>query len=324
MVENMKVVALEIKNIGEDINLNMFNDFGEFETYVTSTPDQIADRCKDADAIIVNKLPINESTVGSCENLKVVLITATGYDNLDVPYLKSRGIAVCNVKGYSTDSVVQHTFALLFYIYEKLRAYDDFVKDGKYAEHDIFTYFGEPFFELKGKVWGIVGLGEIGRGVARIAQAFGCEVVYYSTSGRNSNNDFEQVSFDTLLEISDIISIHAPLNEKTKFLFDKEAFKKMKKSAVLINVGRGPIVNDRDLTDALKSGEIAAAGLDVLEKEPMSKESPYFEITDSRKLFITPHIAWATKEARERLMNETYYNLKAIIDKAEPRNRLDL
>lgn len=323
-MSGMKVVALEIKNIGEDINLNMFKDFGEFETYVTSTPDQIAERCKDAEAIIVNKLPINESTVGSCENLKVVLITATGYDNLDVPYLKSRGIAVCNVKGYSTDSVVQHTFALLFYIYEKLRAYDDFVKDGKYAEHDIFTYFGEPFFELKGKVWGIVGLGEIGRGVAKIAQAFGCEVVYYSTSGRNSNNDFEQVSFEKLLEISDIISIHAPLNEKTKFLFDKEAFKKMKKSAVLINVGRGPIINDRDLTDALKSGEIAAAGLDVLEKEPMSKESPYFEITDSRKLFITPHIAWATKEARERLMKETYYNLKAIIDKTEPRNRLDL
>lgn len=320
----MKIVALEIKSIGEDINLEKFKDFGEFEAYYKSEPEEIAEKAKDADVIIVNKLPVNEATVGTLENLKVVLITATGFDNLDVSYLKSRGIAVCNVKGYSTDSVVQHTFALLFYVYEKLRAYDDFVKSGDYAKYDSFTYFGEHFFELKGKVWGIVGLGEIGRGVAKIAQAFGCEVVYYSTSGRNSNNDFEQVDFDTLLKISDIISIHAPLNDKTRYLFDAEAFKKMKKSAVLINVGRGPIINDRDLTDALKNDEIAAAGLDVLEKEPMATDSPYFEITDSRKLYITPHIAWATREARERLMMETYYNLKAIVDKEEPRNRLDL
>lgn len=320
----MKVVALEIKNVGEDVNTNMFNQFGEFKSYLTSTKDQIAERCKDADVIIINKLPINESTVGTLDNLKAVLVTATGYDNLDLPYLKSRGIAVCNVKGYSTDSVVQHTFAMLFYVYEKLRAYDDFVKNGEYSKIDIFTYFGEPFYELKGKVWGIVGLGEIGRGVARIAKAFGCEVVYYSTSGRNSNSEFERVELDELLKISDIISIHAPLNENTKYLFDKEAFGKMKKSAVLINVGRGPIINDRDLTDALKNDEIAAAALDVLEKEPMSADSPYYEIKDSRKLFITPHIAWATKEARQRLMMETYKNLEAIVNKTEPRNRLDL
>lgn len=320
----MKIVALEIKNIGEDVALDQFYEFGEFETYLNSTPDQISERCQGADVIIVNKLPINEKTIGNVDSLKVVLITATGFDNLDIPYLKSRGIKVCNVKGYSTDSVAQHTFALLFYVYEKLRAYDDFVKSGDYSKHDIFTFFDESFGELKGKVWGIVGLGEIGRSVAKIASAFGCEVVYYSTSGRNSNNDYEQVDFETLLKISDIISIHAPLNEKTKYLFNAEAFKKMKKSAVLINVGRGPIVNDRDLTDALKNDEIAAAALDVLEKEPMAADSPYFEIQDSRKLYITPHIAWATREARNRLMRETYYNLKAIVNNEDPRNRLDL
>lgn len=320
----MKIVALEIKNIGEDVALNQFKEFGEFVTYTTSTKEQMSERCQGADVIIVNKLPVNEQTIGSIDTLKIVLITATGFDNLDLPYLKSRGIKVCNVKGYSTDSVAQHTFALLFYVYEKLRAYDDFVKSGDFTRHDIFTYFNEPFFELKGKVWGIVGLGEIGRSVAKIAQAFGCEVVYYSTSGRNSNNDFEQVDFDTLLEISDIISIHAPLNEKTKYLFNAKAFKKMKKTAVLINVGRGPIINERDLTDALKNDEIAAAALDVLEKEPMDPNSPFLEITDSRKLFITPHIAWATREARNRLMMEVYYNLKAIVDGSEPRNRLDL
>ena len=320
----MKIVALEIKNVGEDISLERFNEFGELVTYMNSKPEEMAERCSGADVIIVNKLPVNENTIGSVDTLKIVLTTATGYDNIDVAFLKSRGVKVCNVKGYSTDSVAQHTFALLFYVYEKLRSYDDFVKSGEYSKHDIFTYFDEPFSELSGKVWGIVGLGEIGKRVAKIATAFGCEVVYYSTSGRNSNNDYEQVDFETLLKISDIISVHAPLNEKTKYLFNADAFKKMKKTAVFINVGRGPIVNDRDLTDALKADEIAAAAIDVLEKEPMDPNSPYFEITDSRKLFITPHIAWATQEARERLVAETYYNLKAIVDNAEPRNRIDL
>lgn len=320
----MKIVALEIKNVGKDISLERFNEFGELVTYMNSKPEEMAERCSGADVIIVNKLPVNENTIGSVDTLKIVLTTATGYDNIDVAFLKSRGVKVCNVKGYSTDSVAQHTFALLFYVYEKLRSYDDFVKSGEYSKHDIFTYFDEPFSELSGKVWGIVGLGEIGKRVAKIATAFGCEVVYYSTSGRNSNNDYEQVDFETLLKISDIISVHAPLNEKTKYLFNADAFKKMKKTAVFINVGRGPIVNDRDLTDALKSDEIAAAAIDVLEKEPMDPNSPYFEITDSRKLFITPHIAWATQEARERLVAETYYNLKAIVDNAEPRNRIDL
>lgn len=320
----MKIVALEIKNVGKDISLERFNEFGELVTYMNSKPEEMAERCSGADVIIVNKLPVNENTIGSVDTLKIVLTTATGYDNIDVAFLKSRGVKVCNVKGYSTDSVAQHTFALLFYVYEKLRSYDDFVKSGEYSRHDIFTYFDEPFSELNGKVWGIVGLGEIGKRVAKIATAFGCEVVYYSTSGRNSNNDYEQVDFETLLKISDIISVHAPLNEKTKYLFNADAFKKMKKTAVFINVGRGPIVNDRDLTDALKADEIAAAAIDVLEKEPMDPNSPYFEITDSRKLFITPHIAWATQEARERLVAETYYNLKAIVDNAEPRNRIDL
>lgn len=320
----MKIVALEIKNVGKDISLERFNEFGELVTYMNSKPEEMAERCSGADVIIVNKLPVNENTIGSVDTLKIVLTTATGYDNIDVAFLKSRGVKVCNVKGYSTDSVAQHTFALLFYVYEKLRSYDDFVKSGEYSRHDIFTYFDEPFSELNGKVWGIVGLGEIGKRVAKIATAFGCEVVYYSTSGRNSNNDYEQVDFETLLKISDIISVHAPLNEKTKYLFNADAFKKMKKTAVFINVGRGPIVNDRDLTDALKADEIAAAAIDVLEKEPMDPNSPYFEITDSRKLFITPHIAWATQESRERLVAETYYNLKAIVDNAEPRNRIDL
>lgn len=320
----MKIVALELQNIGSDVDFSQFNKLGEFIQYDLSSVDEIEPRCKDADAIIINKLPINESTIANLNNLKIVLITATGKDNVDVEYCKKRGIAVCNVKGYSTDSVVQHTFALYFYISENLRHYDDYVKDGKYAESPIFTYFGKTFFELKDKVWGVVGLGDIGRRVADVAKAFGCKVVYYSTSGKNSNSDYERVSFDELLEKADVISIHAPLTDATRNLFDSNAFKKMKKSAYLINVGRGPIVNEDDLVEALLNDEIKGAGLDVIRKEPMEKDSPLFKIKDSGKLFVTPHIAWATYEARTRLMDEVYLNLEAFINDGEKRNRVDL
>lgn len=232
-----------------------------------------------------------------------------------------KNIAVTNVKSYSTDSVVQHTFALLFYVYEKLRHYDDFVKQGKYSDYGCFTYFGERFAQLSGKTWGIIGLGEIGRKVADIAKAFGCHVVYYSTSGKNSNPDYERAEFDELLRISDIISIHAPLNDRTQNLMNRAAFEKMKPEAVLINVGRGLIVNEADLLWALNENKIAAAGLDVLSVEPMRKDNPLYGYRDSNRLIITPHIAWATNEARKRLVDEAYLNLEAFICGKE-RNRV--
>lgn len=320
----MKIVALEIKNIGDDVDVSKFNELGEFVQYRNSTVEEISEKCKDADAIIINKLPINEATIGTLEKLKIVLITATGTDNVDIEYCKKRGIAVCNVKGYSTDSVVQHTFALMFYLCENLKHYDEYVKSGEYCRSDMFTYFGKIFLELKNKVWGIVGLGEIGRGVAKVAEAFGCKVVYYSTSGKNSTNDYKRVSFDELLEQSDIISIHSPLTDATRGLFNSEAFKKMKDSAYLINVGRGPIIVEEDLANAIENGDIAGAALDVICKEPMDENSPLLRIKDSGKLFITPHIAWATFEARTRLMDEVYLNLKAYVNGTEARNRVDL
>ena len=253
--------------------------------------------------------------------LKYIGINATGTNNIDLEYAAKKNIAVTNVKSYSTDSVVQHTFALLFYVYEKLRHYDDFVKDGKYCEYGCFTYFGQHFEELAGKTWGIIGLGEIGRRVADIAKAFGCHVIYYSTSGKNSNPDYERVVFDELLERSDIISIHAPLNDRTENLMDRQAFGRMKSNAVLINVGRGPIVNENDLLWALNENKIAAAGLDVISVEPMRKDNPLYGYKDSSRLIITPHIAWATNEARQRLVDEAYLNLEAFID-GEERNRV--
>ena len=310
----MKIVALEMMSIGEDINVSAFNDFGEFITYQLTYPDEIYDRASDADVIIVNKLPINESTIADLTNLKLVLITATGTDNIDKDYCKSRGIQVRNVKGYSSPAVVQHTFASLFYVLEKLNFYDNYVKNGDYVKSPIFCNLDQKFWELSGKTWGIVGLGAIGRGVADIAKAFGCKVIYYSTSGRNANPDYERVELDELLSQSDIVSIHAPLTAQTKGLFNKDAFTKMKKSAYLVNVGRGPIVDEEALVWALNNDEIAGAALDVISKEPMAADNPLLEIKDSNKLIVTPHIAWATVEARQRLMDLVVENLKSYLD----------
>lgn len=304
-----KIVMLERDNVGADIDLSYFENLGELTIYGTTDYNQVVERIGDAEVLVINKIPMNEATLKDAKNVKLICVTATGTDNVDMDYCESRGISVKNVRSYSTESVVQHTFAMLFYLYEKLRFYDDYVKNGEYVKCPRFTYFGEEFHELSGKTWGIVGLGEIGARVADIARAFGCKVIYYSTSGRNNNDCYERVDFDTLLMQSDIISIHAPLNEQTKHLFTYDAFVKMKTTAYLINVGRGPIVKEGDLCKALNENLIAGAGLDVLEKEPMAADNPLLSIKDSRKLLITPHIAWATTEARGRLMENVYRNI---------------
>lgn len=299
---NMKLVFLDTKTIGEDIDLSAYDALGEVVKYGFSTLEEIPERVKDADVLIVNKIAINEQTIGTAKNLKLVCVTATGTNNLDKEYLKKRGIAWRNVAGYSTESVTQHTFALLFYLLEKIRYYDDYVKDEKYINDTVFTHFAEHFNEVNRKTWGIIGLGTIGRRVADIAKAFGARVIYYSASGSPAQEGYEQVDFETLLATSDIVSVHAPLNEYTKDLMDREAFAKMKKTAIFLNLGRGPIVVEQDLYEALETGEIAAAGLDVLCEEPMSETNPLAKIKDSKKLIITPHIAWASVEARNRLM----------------------
>ena len=261
----MKIVFLDAKSIGEDIDLSGFDRIGEVVKYDFSTPEEAGERTKDADVIILNKVVIDEKSIGEAEHLKLVCVTATGTNNLDKAYLDARGIAWRNVAGYSTESVAQHTFALLFYLLEKLRYYDDYVKTEKYIGDTIFTHFANRFHELSGMTWGVIGLGAIGRRVADIAKAFGCHVIYYSTSGKNSQPGYERVDFETLLKESDIVSVHAPLDENTKGLMNRDAFAKMKKNAIFLNLGRGPIVNEADLAEALELGVIAAAGLDVLE-----------------------------------------------------------
>ncbi len=309
----MKIVFLDRKSIGEDIDLKSFEDFGEVITYDYSSVEEAAIRTKDADIIVLNKVPVNEKTIGNAQNLKLVCVTATGTNNLDKEYLAAKGIEWRNVAGYSTEAVAQHTLALLFYLYEHLSYYDNYVKSEKYVNDTLFTHFDMHFNEINGKTWGIIGLGAIGKRVAEIATCLGANVIYYSTSGNNHDSEYKEVDFDTLLATSDVISIHAPLNENTLNMIDKVALNKMKKSAILINVGRGPIINEQDLADALNNNVIAGAGLDVLDVEPMSETNPLRGIKDSNKLIITPHIAWAAVEARQRLMEIIHQQIKDFL-----------
>ena len=298
----MKIVFLDAKTLGDDIDYTPFEQLGEVVKYPFTSSEEVPERAADADVLIVNKVLVNESTIGAAQKLKLVCVTATGTNNLDKDYLAARGIEWRNVAGYSTESVAQHTFAILFYLMENLRYYDDYVKEGRYINDRIFTHFGKTFHELNGMTWGILGLGAIGRRVADIAGLFGARVIYYSASGAPAQEGYHQVDFDTLLRESDILSIHAPLNEYTEGIMDAEAFRRMKPEAILLNLGRGPIIREADLADALNRGEIKAAGLDVLCAEPMAEDSPFLAFRDQSRLFITPHIAWATVEARQRLM----------------------
>lgn len=309
----MKIVLLERNSLGKDVDLSALNRLGEVVSYGRSTVEDTPGKVKDADIIIVNKIRMNEETLKEARNLKMIAITATGYNMIDKAYTDSRGIAVANVAGYSTDSVAQHTFALALYLVNQMAYYDQYVKSGEYIKSDIFSHFDKKIYELAGKTWGIIGMGAIGQKVAQIAQLFGCRVIYYSTSGKNRSQGYECVELDTLLAQSDILSIHAPLNEATENLITREKLAKMKSSAILINVARGPIVNEADLAEALREGRIAGAGLDVLSAEPMRADNPLCAIGDSGRLVITPHIAWATSEARQRVVDEVYFNIEAFL-----------
>lgn len=309
----MKIVVLEKMSLGLDIDISFFEEFGEVTYYDHTGVNEIADRIAEADIVIANKAPLNESTLQGAKNVKIICETATGYNNVDLAYCEKRGIRVTNAVGYSTPIVAQHTFAMALYLLEKLPVYDTYVKNGDYEKAPMFTCFEPYFTELEGKTWGIIGLGNIGRKVAEIAKVFGCRVIFYSASGKNDTTDFERVDFDTLLAESDILSLHCPLTDRTQNLMNAEAFAKMKNTAILINVARGPVVDEQALFDALTSGQIAAAGLDVLVKEPIAADNPLAKIKDSTKLLITPHMAWASREARMRCAKEVYLNIKSFL-----------
>ncbi len=316
----MKTVMLERMSVGKDVEVSCFNALGDFTAYdISRGTEEIAERVKDADAVIANKAPINEDTLKDAPNIKYVGELATGFDNVDLEYCKRRGIRVTNVRDYSTAMVAQHTFMLALALTQKIVHYDRYVKSGSYAAQQGFSNFDIPFIELDDKTWGIVGLGNIGSRVARIAEAFGCNVITHSITGRQHDAKYEQVDKDALLARSDILSLHCPLSDLSRYFIDGEALKKMKKTAILINVARGPVVDSKALYEALENNEIAGAGLDVLEQEPIAADDPLGKIKDSNKLIITPHLAWASVEARMRCVDEAFLNLQAFIN-GEKRN----
>ena len=316
-----KIVVLDSITLG-NVDFNKLNEFGEVTLYEKTEPKDVTERIKNANIVLTNKVVLNKDNLKDAKELEIICETATGFNNIDIKYAKERNIAVTNVAGYSTPTVAQHTFATLLHLYDKISYYDEFVKSGAYAKSGMFTNLDKPFHDIEGKKWGIIGLGAIGRKVAKIADAFGCEVVYYSTSGKNNNSDYKRVELDELLSECDIISIHAPLNENTQGLFNYENLKKMKSSSILINMGRGPIVVDEDLAKAIDEEIIAGAALDVFCEEPMKEESPLLRVSNKERLVLTPHIAWASVEARERLFNDVIENLKAFY-RGEKRNRVE-
>lgn len=315
---NIKIIFLDSQSLGEDIDLTALNQFGRVTIYSKTKADQIVERIKDATIVLTNKCVLTKDILQQVD-VQLICITATGTNNVDLDYCHEHNITVCNVSGYSTHSVAQHTFALLLTLYNQIHYYHTYVENGKYCQSEMFCHLGKNFPELYGKTWGIVGLGAIGKEVAQIAKSFGCQVIFYSTSGKNQNNDFKRVDLETLLKESDIISIHAPLTKQTKELFNKEVIEKMKNTAYLINVGRGGIVDEKALADALNSNQLAGAALDVFEIEPMVKDNPLLQIKNPEKLLMTPHVAWATMEARDRLFKDVCLNIEGYL-KGELRN----
>jgi glycerate dehydrogenase len=304
----LKIVFLDAATMG-DVSFEPISRLGELVCYDSSTPDEALERVKDCDVLIINKVLVTPSLIDAAENLKLICESATGVNNIDLDYAAEKGIPVKNAVGYSTDSVVQATFMHILSLVGKAPYYDNCVKSGKYSHLGMFTDVSVNWWELRGKKMGIVGLGNIGKRVAKIADAFGMQVSYYSTSGTSHSQDYPSVPLEQLLRESDVVSVHAPLNEKTVGLIGKDQLQMMKPSAYLINMGRGGIVVEQDLADAVDAGVISGAGLDVFAKEPLPSDSCFLTMSHLERMSLAPHVAWASNEARERLVGMIAENI---------------
>lgn len=305
----MKIVILDSETVsrGGDVSLNGITSLGESTVYGYTPNEQVADKIGDADAVICNKCLITREVFESCPNLKYVGLFATGYNNVDLEAANSHGAAVCNVPAYSTNSVAQHTFALILNHFNKIREYADTVDNGDWVNYKLFTYFYIPTYELNGMTIGIIGYGDIGRRVAEIAEVFGMNVLTYTRSPEKVTGSAKAVSLDELLRSSDVVTMHCPLNEGTREMINKEALAKMKPTAYFVNTARGGVMNEQDLADALNNDVIAGAGIDVLTLEPMREDCP---LRKAKNCTITPHIAWAPRQTRERLLKVVAENLR--------------
>ncbi|WP_375724707.1 D-2-hydroxyacid dehydrogenase [Arcobacter sp. KX21116] len=309
----MKIVILDRATLGSDINIDIFKEFGEVVSYDKTSASESKERTKDADIVITNKVVLGKEQMDD-SSIKLICITATGTDNVDLEYAKSKNIEVKNVAGYSTSSVVQVTFGMIFYFIQKLNHYQDSLNNGNWGKVPAFNDADDIFFELDKKRVGIIGFGDIGVDLAKKVEAFGCEVVYYSTSGKNSNSDYKRVELDELLQSCDIISVHAPLNENTRNLLTYENMKNIKEGAILLNLGRGGIINENDLAKIIDEEKIYC-GIDVFAKEPIERTNPLLKVVNKERLLLTPHIGWGSSESRNRLMKKVAQNIKDFLNK---------
>ncbi len=306
----MKIVLLDTLTFGET-DLSGFDALGDVVVYQTTAQSEVLERVRESDVIVTNKVVITSEHMDYCPSLKLICVAATGMNNVDLEAASKRDIKVKNVAGYSTDSVIQHTFSMLFYLMGHSRYYDEVVKNGTYSKSPIFTDVSKPFFEIKGKKWGIIGLGAIGRGVAKIADVFGAEICYYSTSGKNHSQNFSRVELKYLLSSCDIISVHCPLNEKTNNLLDYKALQSIKEGTIVLNLGRGGIINEDAIAKIIDEKNISFA-LDVLTKEPIAQNHALLAVKNKENLYITPHIAWTSIEARDALIASTIENISSL------------
>lgn len=297
-------------SLNNDINFRPLESLGNYRAYKFTNRDNIISSCRESEVIIVNKLNITKEIIGKLPKLKLICVIATGYNNIDIKAARDRGVCVANVPNYAGFSVPQHTFALILNLATKVYLYNEDIKKGEWERSQTFNLLKYPTFELAGKTIGIIGFGAIGKGTARIAEGFGMKVMVHNTHDI-SDTGYKNYLFDEVLENADIVTIHCPLTKETKDLIGRKAFKKMKKTAILINTARGGIVNEKDLADALNSQMIAGAGVDVLTEEPPLEGNPL--LGSVRNLILSPHSAWSTKEARQRLVDITAKNIKAYL-----------
>lgn len=314
----MKISILDIATLGDDLNFDTIQSLGDVTVYDITKQEDVVDRIRDAEVLILNKVKLNKTNLPYAEKLKLICITATGFDNVDLDYCRAHNIAVCNVAGYSTDSVVQLTVAMAFSLATNLGAFDGYVKSGRYTESGIFNCIKPVFREMSALTWGVVGLGNIGKKVADIAKTMGCRVLAYK---RTPVEDYNCVDIDTLCRESDIISIHTPLSDETYHLINEERLSMMKNGTILINVARGAVVDEEAVCKAVEDKKLGGLGVDVYSTEPMQPDSPYQRILNCENVIFTPHMAWGAIDSRQRCMDEVAKNIQSFVN-GEKRSRV--
>lgn len=313
-MSSLRIVFLDADTVGDVPNLDCFSDLGEYTRYPQTSTEEVTERIANQEIVITNKVPIGADEMHVATNLRLICVAATGTNTIDLAAAQQQSITVKNVEDYSTYSVAQVTFGLLLHLLHRHEYFNNFLYSGQYSRQTLFTHLGHSFWQLKGRQFGIIGLGNIGKQVAEIAESFGAKVVYYSTSGKNNDALYQQLPLDELLQSSDVVSVHAPLNENTRNLLDYTQLAKMRPHSFLLNTGRGGIVNEADLAKAINEEVIAGAAIDVYEKEPIPRSHPFLQVQKKERLLLTPHVGWASIEARTLLLDRVYQNIRAFTE----------